>query len=118
MAEPKILVDFPNCPKCGSSDRVSVMATLATADKTGVNPGDMGFSSLGKVGHFLIPPEKAIGVTVPMLVIYEDICGGCGLKRCVRAEIIDAPITMAAPKQGPGGGFPPQAGPGGGHFAR
>lgn len=104
MAEPEILVDFPNCPKCGSSDRVSVMATLATADKTGVKPGDMGFTSLGKVGHFLIPPDRAKGLTVPMLVIYEDICGGCGLKRCVRAEIIDAPITGKMPQQGGPGG--------------
>jgi hypothetical protein len=34
------------------------------------------------------------GVTVPTIIVHYDVCAGCGRRRCTRAEVIQAAVTM------------------------
>lgn len=98
----KFPLEFNECPNCGGSERVVELAMQEVEKGKGVkreNP----FVSMEKVGIPLTNPLKIVGVTVPILLCHFDICASCGLRRCVKAEIIDAPMKFAAPQQGPPG---------------
>lgn len=110
----KFPLEFNECPDCGSTERVTELAMQEMEAEKGIkreNP----FVSMEKAGIPLASPLKIVGVTVPILVCHYDVCAGCGLRRCVRAEIIDAPMKFATPQQqGPpgidmrGGGLRPR----------
>lgn len=92
MTEPKLIAEFKLCPYCGGKDLVSALG-LATVFKG----KDMPFSSLRRDAIPLEQPQLA-GITVPVLVVHYDVCAGCGMERCTKAEIIQAPVT-ASPQQ-------------------
>jgi len=107
--ESRFPIEFPECPKCRSTETVTELATQEIERKTGTKRGGP-FTSFEKVGAMLATPQKIAGLTVPVLMSHFDICAGCGQRRCTKVEIINAPITYQQP---PGGqGFPPFVGPG------
>jgi hypothetical protein len=111
MPESRFPIEFPKCPNCGSTETVTELAVQEIEKRTGVKRGGP-FASFEKVLAPLVAPQKVTGVTLPMLLCHWDVCAGCGQRRCTKAEIIDAPITMAQPpggRQGRPPGFPPGA---------
>jgi hypothetical protein len=109
MPESIFPIDFPKCPFCGSTETLAPLV-LKEKEQRGFKE-ETPFPALTKMLAPLIPIEKAVGITLPMITLYKDICAGCGIERCTRADIADVPITMAPP---PGGGMggPPGFRPG------
>ena len=89
--EPKLIKDFPECPDCHSTERVSEMAAAEFKEK-GKIPKDA-FTALGQD---VVPLEQPVmaGVMVSCILSRWDVCGGCGGKRYTRVEIIQAQQPM------------------------
>ncbi|MDP2860295.1 MAG: hypothetical protein Q8N98_01115 [bacterium] len=97
MPEVNIIKNFAKCPDCGSEDKISEMG-CAGMKATGKIPKEA-FTSLRKEIISLEQPALA-GVTVPCILIHYDVCGGCGMERCTRAEIFQAPVSAQPLPQG------------------
>jgi len=105
MPEVKLLKEF-KCPHCGEGETITGLA-LAEIIKRGLCKEGTPYS-MQKVIVPLIDPGIA-QLTVPVMIVHQDVCANCGTPYCIRVEAMDAPITMV---QGPKGGLPPGFGRG------
>jgi len=87
--EPRIIGEWPMCKHCGSLETVAIKATQHLKD-TGKLAKDLPVSLKREVIPLEVPQLAA--VMVPCIVTMFDVCLGCGMERCTRAEIIMAPI--------------------------
>lgn len=96
--EPIILKEWPECPVCGSSETVSHMGTKSLRDRHLI--AEDAFSRLRTQVTPLQSPKIA-GVMAEAIAVHYDVCLGCGLERCTRAELVKVPVVGA-------GGMPQQ----------
>jgi hypothetical protein len=95
-------LEFKKCPNCGSTETVAELA-VQEAEKTKGVKREGPFASLEKAAIPLADPGKTAKLTLPMVICHYDVCAGCGLRYCTKAEIIDAPITFTVKGQPPPG---------------
>jgi len=94
---------FPKCRICGSEELLTRLAWDEEADKGKVSSKEIEVSA-NKLATPLFDIKKPpLTLTVNAIARHFDTCGGCGIERCVKAEIIAVPISM---QQAPGQGHP------------
>ncbi len=112
MPEAKLIREF-KCPKCSSwwsrffrwllrkplEGTVTGLALQPLMEK-GKVPKDTSYALRRELVPLLQPPQ--VTLTSPVLVVSWDICAKCGTLHPVRAEVVEAPITMQ-PAGGKGG---------------
>lgn len=91
---------FAACPYCECPDTV---CGKACEDEPSIPKGT--FVSLEKVFSPITDVSKITTPTVKGILHHYDVCYSCGLRRCTRAEIVSAPVTMKQMPHSPGG-FP------------
>ncbi len=94
MAEPKLLASFPRCPNCGSESTISELG-CADLKERGIIPK----YEKTRLRVETVPLQQPLmaGVTVPVIVTEFDVCANCGLERCVRSSLVQAPVQSAVP---------------------
>lgn len=86
-----VLRDFPSCPVCGSTERLSDIA-CAELRAAGKIPAD----AVTQLKLEITPLEQPImaGVAVQAIVTRYDACGQCGTPRITRAELQYIPVQV------------------------
>lgn len=102
VEESKFPMVFNKCPICGCPDRICQLAYNEEVKK-----GRAQESLASDVGRIMTPlnsPSKAI-LFVNVLVKHYDDCAKCGMRYCIKAEVVQGKIGMI-PQQQKGFGFP------------
>lgn len=86
MAQREIIKEFPKCPLCHSTEKLSEMAVVELK-KSGKVPEDT-FTLLRLGDPIPLETPKFAGIPVKCLINSYDVCGKCGVERVARAEII------------------------------
>jgi len=87
-----MLAEFPKC-SCGCGDTISQLG-CAPFKKSGKIPVDA-FTSLRQL---VVPVEQPMlaSVTVACIATFYDVCAKCGMERCTRAQLVQAPVQAQA----------------------
>lgn len=94
MPEEKIIGEWPKCPICGSTEKVSTK--LIAERKLPPNTPVPAFTSIDAKIVNLDNPLTAI-LTVKCYVRHSDICLDCGTERCTRIAVTEAPKDQFIP---------------------
>ena len=87
----KFPMTFPICPHCQSPNCVADTAFREEIENGNKEIPLLPLHCLDQETRFLQDPQKA-KFAVPAILLFWDICAGCGQRRLVRAEKVSLPV--------------------------
>lgn len=92
--EPKC---FDSCPVCGSEERLAMNKINELKEQGVINKDSFIYGPVMQVA--LLDPTRppsilAQTMTMRVLLVYWDTCGGCGINYCTRFEYVEQQVPV------------------------